>query len=118
MHARLVEYLTSVSVSSKMQEFKSKTDKRSETNQPSEVHMLKKQVQDSQQQLAVLSVSHSQPVQHVQPQAKSTPFTGWRPSKNKDDYFCYHCGEDGHIATKCQFPENSAQVIQKLVHSI
>ncbi|XP_026123035.1 paraneoplastic antigen Ma2 [Carassius auratus] len=38
--------------------------------------------------------------------------------KTRDDYFCYRCGDDGHIATKCQAPPNSDQVIQKLIRSL
>ncbi|KAL1280955.1 hypothetical protein QQF64_015555 [Cirrhinus molitorella] len=41
-----------------------------------------------------------------------------KPSKHKDDFFCYQCGKDGHIATKCLAPENTSQVIQKLVHAL
>lgn len=118
LRMRLDESQTSVSVSSVNPEPKTKTDKKSFETQQSEVHMLHKQVKDLQQQLAVLSVSQSQPDRHVHAQKKSAPFTARRLSQKKDDYFCYRCGEDGHIATRCQAIENSAQVIQKLVRSL
>nr|XP_055033931.1 uncharacterized protein LOC129422186 [Misgurnus anguillicaudatus] len=94
------------------------TDKH-ETKNDSEVQALKKQVQQLQQQLAVMSVGHSQPMSHAQslPQPFPDP-PRQKPVRNKDDYFCYRCGEDGHIATKCQSPENSTQVINKLVRSL
>ncbi|XP_036433704.1 uncharacterized protein LOC118812695 [Colossoma macropomum] len=38
--------------------------------------------------------------------------------KDADDYFCYKCGENGHIATKCQAPENTQKVIRKLIRSL
>lgn len=41
-----------------------------------------------------------------------------RSSRNREDFFCYRCGEDGHIATKCKAPENTTLVIQKLVRSL
>ncbi|XP_037395031.1 paraneoplastic antigen Ma3-like [Pygocentrus nattereri] len=39
-------------------------------------------------------------------------------SSKEDDYFCYRCGENGHIATKCTLPENEKKVIQKLIASL
>lgn len=34
-----------------------------------------------------------------------------------EEYFCYNCGEDGHIAPRCQNSENKDKVIQKLIRS-
>ncbi|KAK2865790.1 hypothetical protein Q7C36_001846 [Tachysurus vachellii] len=115
---------TALPASSMMVEPKTKirytntTDKH-ETKNDSEVQALKKQVQQLQQQLAVMSVGHSHPMSYTPslPQPSSAPLRQ-KPVMNKDDYFCYRCGEDGHIATKCQAPENSTQVINKLVHSL
>ncbi|KAL6478669.1 hypothetical protein MHYP_G00121020 [Metynnis hypsauchen] len=39
-------------------------------------------------------------------------------AKIHDTFFCYRCGEDGHIATKCQDPENLPKVIQKLIRAL
>ena len=33
-------------------------------------------------------------------------------------FFCYKCGEDGHVATKCTAPENSSKVIRKLIRQV
>lgn len=88
-----------------------------------EIQALRKQVQQLQQQLVGLSVNQTQPP--PLPEAKSIYFqsqavsaSGIKPSRSKDDYFCYRCGEDGHIATKCQAAPNSEQVIQKLIRSL
>lgn len=66
-----------------------------------------------------MSVGHSHPMSHTPslPQFFPDPLRQ-KPVRNKDDYFCYRCGEDRHIATKCQAPENSTQVINKLVCSL
>ncbi|KAL6470660.1 hypothetical protein MHYP_G00217790 [Metynnis hypsauchen] len=39
-------------------------------------------------------------------------------SSKEGDYYCYRCGENGHIATKCTLPENEKKVIQKLIASL
>lgn len=39
-------------------------------------------------------------------------------SKSSEDYFCYRCGGDGHIASKCKAPVNEKKVIQKLIQSL
>lgn len=87
----------------------------------SEVQMLRKQVQQLQNQLTVMSVSHS-PVttdpkkrnEKVRPNTTAKPHT----VRDSESYFCYRCGENGHIATHCTAPENSAKVIQKLLSAL
>ncbi len=85
-----------------------------------EVRELRRQVQQLQKQLAVMSVSNiQQSTTIIEPQHKSLSVSSrFTPTRHKDDYFCYRCGEDGHIATKCQAPSNADQVIQKLVRSL
>lgn len=88
-----------------------------------EVQELKKQVQYLQQQLAVMSVSPSQgslevTEQRPKPSQSTSSSFSRKSTRTKDDYFCYKCGQDGHIATKCQAPQNSDQVIQKLIRSL
>ncbi|CAI5657555.1 unnamed protein product [Oreochromis niloticus] len=39
-------------------------------------------------------------------------------AKDSDSYFCYRCGENGHIATRCMAPENTAKVIQRLLAAL
>ena len=38
--------------------------------------------------------------------------------RSDGDRFCYRCGEDGHIATKCSSPENEKRVIRRLIASL
>ncbi|XP_062372262.1 retrovirus-related Pol polyprotein from transposon 412 isoform X1 [Sardina pilchardus] len=38
--------------------------------------------------------------------------------RGDDDRFCYRCGEDGHIASKCSSTENEKKVIRKLIASL
>ncbi|KAK0134504.1 Paraneoplastic antigen Ma2 [Merluccius polli] len=46
-------------------------------------------------------------------------FSAQRQSFRSDgDRFCYRCGEDGHIATKCSSPENEKRVIRRLIASL
>ena len=37
------------------------------------------------------------------------------PRQDNDEFFCYRCGENGHIATRCTAPENLQKVIRKLI---
>uniref|UniRef100_A0A3P9BLT2 CCHC-type domain-containing protein n=1 Tax=Maylandia zebra TaxID=106582 RepID=A0A3P9BLT2_9CICH len=39
-------------------------------------------------------------------------------AKDSESYFCYRCGENGHIATRCMAPENTAKVIQRLLGAL
>ncbi len=40
------------------------------------------------------------------------------PCQQEDDFFCYRCGEDGHISTKCTAMTNEKKVIRKLIASL
>ncbi|KAL1265357.1 hypothetical protein QQF64_003384 [Cirrhinus molitorella] len=86
----------------------------------SEVQSLRKQVLQLQQQLAVMSVSSNSSSSHAQlPQPHASGQQQPKLSRNKEDYFCYQCGEDRHIATKCRINlVITTQVITKLIHSL
>lgn len=90
-----------------------------DTGGDSELQSLKKQVQRLEEQLSSLSVRQSSQVtRDAQPLKQADVSVKARSEKTKEDYFCYKCGEDGHIAPKCQGPEDYARVIQKLVRSL
>ncbi|XP_065149467.1 paraneoplastic antigen Ma1 homolog [Paramisgurnus dabryanus] len=90
-----------------------------ETSRDLEVHSLKEQIQQLQQKISVMSVAHNQLCEQTQRQSSFMPRTRKdRARPPQEDFFCYRCGEDGHIATKCQAPENLTKVIQKLVRSL
>ncbi|XP_067266693.1 uncharacterized protein [Chanodichthys erythropterus] len=115
LKSRFGEDPNPVSVSSMRVDQKDKPEKkRVDTHGESEVLVLKRQVQQLQQQLAVMSIS-STAQSHPRPVPVSSRE---RPVKHNNDFFCYRCGEDGHIATKCQSPENNSQVIQKLLRAL
>ncbi|XP_077057593.1 paraneoplastic antigen Ma1 homolog [Siphateles boraxobius] len=112
-----------VSTASLVIKTKEKPLKRTEKTDDSQVQELKKQVQHLQKQLAVLSVSSTAYSPHVPGQRpKPCQFVpaglSYQSARTRDDYFCYNCGEDGHIATKCQAPPKLDQVIQKLIRSL
>lgn len=109
------------------------TEKQSKAKSTSEVQALKKHVESLQNQIGVMTVTHTE--------TRPTRGSSWRadPRENKgshdfpnrqsykgqprdrndrDDFFCYRCGEDGHVATRCTAPEDSAKVIQKLVRTL
>ena len=41
-----------------------------------------------------------------------------QPKEEFTGFFCYKCGEDGHVATKCAAPENPSKVIKKLIRQV
>lgn len=85
----------------------------------SEVQALKAQVQQLQKQLSVLTVGPHVASGQESPRANPTPVASGRsPNRSSEGFFCYRCGEDGHIAPKCRATENSSLVIQKLLQLI
>ncbi|XP_071374846.1 paraneoplastic antigen Ma1 homolog [Centroberyx affinis] len=103
-------------------EQKSKPTKKAiDTGTESEVQMLMQQVQQLQHQLTVMSVSHSSATADPKKRdGRARPSRVAKPNAVKDpeSYFCYRCGENGHIATHCMAPENTSKVIQKLLSAL
>ena len=84
-----------------------------------EVQTLKTQVQQLQQQMSVMRVEGSEtPRRKTFQQQTVSSFERSRQSVSRDNFFCYRCGGDGHIATQCQEPENPPEVIRKLLRSL
>lgn len=85
-----------------------------------DIQALKKEVVKLRKQVSVMSVKPTK-VTASSPHSKETPprYTPLRAQTPRDpsDFFCYRCGEDGHISTKCNAPENYPKVIQKLIHA-
>lgn len=84
-----------------------------------EVPDLQTQLKQLQHQLTVMKIDHSavtrcKPVQ--QPTAIQSDSS--RLPADRGDFFCYRCGGDGHIASRCQEAENPSEVIRKLLRSL
>lgn len=90
-----------------------------------DVLALQRQVTHLQSQLSVMKVTPNS-TEAAAKEEKSRTSTANKPTltgelksfKEGTDFFCYRCGEDGHIATKCVASENSQRVIQKLLQSM
>lgn len=66
-----------------------------------------------------MSIERSAPPRRTAPQQHAAGHSDKsRLTLNRDDFFCYRCGGDGHIASKCQEPENPSEVIRKLLRSL
>ncbi|XP_034740281.1 zinc finger CCHC domain-containing protein 12-like [Etheostoma cragini] len=85
-----------------------------------DIQALKKEVKRLRKQVSIMSVKPATEAYEARPsqgfpainQQKKGSFQ--RPSR---DFFCYRCGEEGHVATKCSAPENHQKVIQKLIRA-
>ncbi|KAI7799692.1 hypothetical protein IRJ41_009439 [Triplophysa rosa] len=90
-----------------------------DTQQDGEIAALKRQVKSLQQKVAnkesrevdtsALTLNAST--------ARQSSAGKTKQCNGPEEYFCYNCGVEGHIATKCQNPENKNLVIQKLIRS-
>ncbi|XP_065144068.1 uncharacterized protein [Paramisgurnus dabryanus] len=121
----MVTHLTSAELSSPTALVNSArvAKKSSKAEQNSEVEALRKQVQDLKIQLNAVLVKQPNTQEVSQTTSKEVSSTSSKTvrrssSQESDTFFCYRCGEDGHIATKCISPENSNKVIQKLLQAL
>lgn len=102
---------------------KEESNIKSQPNQ--EIQSLRTEVNSLREQLRVMTV---QPTHfskgkreydrnNVPLNPKAAPFKV-QPKEESTGFFCYKCGEDGHVATKCTAPENSSKVIKKLIRQV
>lgn len=103
-----------------------------ESRNSDEVQVLRKQVEEVQHHLNMMAVTPTNFQQAKSPrwrpenranQANKAPShtssqRKTQTSHDEDDFFCYRCGEGGHVSTHCTAPENNAKVIQKLIRSL
>uniref|UniRef100_A0A8C1GXL0 Gypsy retrotransposon integrase-like protein 1 n=1 Tax=Cyprinus carpio TaxID=7962 RepID=A0A8C1GXL0_CYPCA len=120
LKTKLGDESVKISPASRTPASQSKALKQSvESQRDTEIEALKQQLQQLQQQIGVLNVSYGVTVDQIQPQHKSVSAPSRaRSAIDREDYFCYRCGEEGHIATKCTATENLPLVIQKLIRSL
>lgn len=95
-----------------------KTDAR-DSKQDEEIAVLKKQVKSLQRK--VTGKDSRQDGVSAQTMNVTTPkkqlVSPRKQYPESEEWFCYNCGEDGHIAPRCQNPENKDKVIQKFIWS-
>uniref|UniRef100_A0A672FVX5 Gypsy retrotransposon integrase-like protein 1 n=1 Tax=Salarias fasciatus TaxID=181472 RepID=A0A672FVX5_SALFA len=106
---------------------KEKKNKKIKGESQNELESLRKQVQDLQNKMSVMAVNYASapqrenmthPSKHRPAQIhKPAPFKA-SSSRSSDEYFCYKCGENGHIATRCTGAENPQKVIRKLIRVV
>ncbi|KAK9542055.1 hypothetical protein VZT92_002054 [Zoarces viviparus] len=101
--------------------------KKLKTESHSDIQSLRKQVKALEDKISVMAVrSTADPSRDTMTQFnrykagsshKPVPFKVQSP-KETDEYFCYRCGENGHIAPRCTEPENSQKVIKRLIRLV
>lgn len=104
--------------------FASESDMLQSSPDPStETQRMKKQIADLQSQLASLKASQTQGQEGATPKTKtsktkdSKPNTPQKaagnPNKKPRPWYCFNCGEDGHISPSCQNEPNPVLVEAK-----
>lgn len=105
-----------------------KEKQKPENESQSELQSLRKQVKALESKISVMTVKYTSdpPREHTtQPHRykaatshKPTQSRVFSPRQDSDEFFCYRCGENGHIATRCTAPENLQKVIRKLIRLV
>lgn len=102
-----------------------KENRKKKTEAQSELQLLRKQVKVLENKVSVMTVKcHSDPSREPSTQPRRYQAgSGHKPSpkafpSKDEERFCYRCGENGHIATRCSAPENPQKVISKLIRLV
>ena len=89
-------------------------------NDKSEAAALRKKVKTLSKKLRSKGGSAAEPSATVAAAVAGSQSQGSRKAQSPagGERFCYRCGEDGHIATKCSSAENEKKVIRRLIASL
>ncbi|KAL6485589.1 hypothetical protein MHYP_G00049810 [Metynnis hypsauchen] len=89
-------------------------------NDKSEAAALRKKVKKLSKKLKSKGGNATEPSATVAAVGTKSQSQGSRQAQSPagGECFCYRCGEDGHIATKCSFAENEKKVIKRLIASL
>ncbi|XP_038141331.1 uncharacterized protein LOC119783754 [Cyprinodon tularosa] len=93
----------------------------------SELQSLRKQVKALENKMCAMAVKYTTDPskEHTQQPYRCKVVPGHKPThsrgsspKDSNEFFCYRCGENGHIATRCTAPEDLQKVIRKLIRLV
>uniref|UniRef100_A0A8B9JBA5 Gypsy retrotransposon integrase-like protein 1 n=1 Tax=Astyanax mexicanus TaxID=7994 RepID=A0A8B9JBA5_ASTMX len=107
------------------------SNKTSNLRERNVVQCLQKQVCDMQHQLQTMAVTFKDTTQKIQRSSQSQDATARFPrsahrdaqdkfteKSQKETFFCYRCGEDGHVSRRCMAAEDPSKVISKLISAL
>ncbi|KAL7827110.1 hypothetical protein SRHO_G00328280 [Serrasalmus rhombeus] len=96
-----------------------------------EVQGIQKQVSDIQHQLQAMAVTFKDTTLKAQRSRPGRELSVRLPSsaqgeqrkestemRQRDMFFCYHSGEDGHVARRCMAAEDTSKVVSKLISAL
>lgn len=99
-----------------------KENRKKKIESQSELQLLRKQVKALEDKVSVMTVKYTSESPR-EPSLQSRRYKADPGHKlvynsffpKDEEYFCYRCGDIGHIATRCSGPENPQKVISKLI---
>uniref|UniRef100_A0A672F8S9 CCHC-type domain-containing protein n=1 Tax=Salarias fasciatus TaxID=181472 RepID=A0A672F8S9_SALFA len=91
-------------------------------NPPNFLDLLKEiRTEEEYEASKVKLIQHLQQKLNSRSSMRQVVMGGSPPPKSpteSDERFCYRCGENGHMAGKCNRPENQSKVIQRLLQAL
>ncbi|XP_030594321.1 uncharacterized protein LOC115786334 [Archocentrus centrarchus] len=104
---------------------KSKDKKKVRAESNPEIQSLKKELKALKEQISVMTVKtksgSTATANYSSHKTAANPQCATSRSQfvaESSEYFCYRCGENGHIASKCTAPANTQKVIKKLIRQV